>query len=138
MTAQSLPKLIAAIGGFTFLAFGGWALADPSGFFDTVAVFEPYNAHFVRDIGAFQVGLGATLLLAAFVTSDALVATLIGVGAGAVLHVVSHVVSLDDGGAPEVDVPFLSVLGAVLLVAGAVRWARIRQAPAASGEAGHR
>ncbi len=122
MSMQSFPKVMAAIGGFTFLGFGVWALVAPSGFFDAVAVFEPYNAHFVRDIGAFQVGLGATLLLAALLTSDALAAALLGVGAGAALHVVSHVASLDDGGTPEVDVPFLSVLGVVLLVAGVVRW----------------
>ncbi len=122
MTAQSFPKVIAAIGGLTFVAFGVWALVAPSGFFDAVALFEPYNAHFVRDIGAFQVGLGATLVLAAFLTSDALAAALLGGGAGAVLHVGSHLVSLDDGGTPEVDVPFLGVLGLLLLTAGIVRW----------------
>ncbi len=126
MTGRSFPAVAAAIGGFTFVGFGVWALVAPSGFYDAVAVFEPYNAHFVRDIGAFQVGLGATLLLAAFLTSDALAAALVGVGSGAVLHVVSHLASLDDGGTPEFDVPALSILGALLLVAGVIRWRRPR------------
>lgn len=124
MTVQSFPKVVAAVGGFTFLLFGVWALAAPSGFYDAVALFEPYNEHFVRDIGAFQVGLGATLTLAAFLTSDALAAGLIGVGAGAVLHVVSHLASLDDGGTPGVDIPVLSVLGVLLVVGGVMRWSR--------------
>lgn len=122
MTGRSFPAVAAAIGGFTFVGFGVWALVAPSGFYDAVALFEPYNAHFVRDIGAFQVGLGATLLLAAFLTSDALAAALVGVGSGAVLHVVSHLASVDDGGTPEFDVPALSILGALLIVAGIVRW----------------
>ncbi len=122
MTARSFPAVAAAIGGFTFVGSGVWALVAPSGFYDAVALFEPYNAHFVRDIGAFQVGLGATLLLAAFLTSDALAAALVGVGSGAVLHVVSHLASVDDGGTPEFDVPALSILGALLIVAGIVRW----------------
>lgn len=33
-------------------------------FFNTVAAFEVYNQHLLMDIGAFQMGLGAALLLA--------------------------------------------------------------------------
>ena len=67
------PKTMAAIGGMVFLVFGLWAMADASSFYNSIALFEPYNAHFIQDLGAFQVGLGLTLILAAFVTSDALV-----------------------------------------------------------------
>ena len=119
------PRLMAAIGGFVFLLFGGWALVSPAGFYETVATFEPYNAHFVQDIGAFQVGLGVTLVLAAFVTGDALLAALAGVGLGALAHVISHLVGLDAGGTPEIDVPSLSILAVLLLVAGAARWRRL-------------
>lgn len=124
------PRTIAAVGGFVLMTFGIWAMVSPVGFFEAVARFEPYNAHFLQDIGAFQVGLGAMLLLAAFVTNDALTAALVGGGAGALLHVVSHLVSLDAGGNPGVDVPSLSLLGVLLLVGGVVRWRRLR----ASGE----
>ena len=124
--AGGFPKTMAGIGGFVLVGFGLWAMASPSAFFDSIALFEPYNAHFIQDVGAFQIGLGLTLLLAAFVTTDALVAGLVGVGTGASLHVVSHLLALDAGGTPELDIPFLSILGLLLLVAGVVRWRRIR------------
>lgn len=123
--SRSFPRVIAAIGGFTFSGFGLWALAAPSSFFDRVALFEPYNEHFVRDIGAFQIGLGATLILAAILTSDALAAGLIGVGLGAMMHIVSHLVSIDAGGNPAVDIPVFSILGALLLAAGIMRWSQV-------------
>jgi multicomponent Na+:H+ antiporter subunit D len=49
----------------------------PTSFFEQAATFEPYNAHFIRDLGAFQIGLGAVLLLAAF-SRDALLVALAG------------------------------------------------------------
>lgn len=121
-----LPRVIAAVGGVVLVVFGGWAMVSPESFFETIALFEPYNGHFILDIGAFQLGLGATLLLAAFFTDDALLATLVGVGLGALAHVISHVVSLDSGGSPEIDVPSLSVLTIVLLIGGVIRWSRRR------------
>ena len=121
------PRAMAVLGGLFFFFLGVWALLAPSAFYESIALFEPYNVHFVQDLGAFQMGLGATLLLAAFVDSDALVVALIGVGIGASAHVVSHLLSLDSGGNPGLDIPVLSILGVVLLVAGAVRWRAIRQ-----------
>lgn len=109
--------------GGVFLLFGIFAMASPSGFYDAVARFEPYNAHFVQDIGAFQIGLGAVLLFSALLTSDALAAATLGVGVGSVAHLISHLAGLDAGGTPLVDVPFFSLLGAVLVVAG---WRRLR------------
>ena len=104
-----------------FLLFGVFALVSPSGFYEAVARFEPYNAHFLQDIGAFQIGLGAVLMFGALLTSDALAATTLGVGVGAVAHLISHLVGLDAGGTPLIDVPFFTLLGAVLLVAGVRR-----------------
>lgn len=43
-----------------------WALVAPRSFFTSLATFEPYNPHLLHDIGAFQIGIGAVLLLAAF------------------------------------------------------------------------
>jgi len=64
-----------------FVVFGVWAMADPRSFFEVLARFEPYNQHFLQDIGAFQVGLGAVLLLAVAMTAaDALAAALLGTG----------------------------------------------------------
>lgn len=119
---------MAAIGGFVLLVFGGWAMVAPRSFFDAIAAFDPYNAHFIQDIGAFQLGLAATLVLAAFITQDALTAALVGVGIGALAHVVSHVLSFDSGGNLQLDIPSLSILAVLLLVAGAMRWQRRRMA----------
>jgi hypothetical protein len=95
----------------------------PEAFFEAVATFEPFNAHLIRDVGAFMVGLGAVLLLAAAKpAADALAVALCGVGVGAVAHTLSHVVDRDHGGTPAVDIPFWVVLSLLLLWAGAARW----------------
>jgi len=122
-TLHQFPRTIGVLGGVSFLASGLWAIIAPESFFDAVATFEPYNQHFVQDIGAFQIGLGAVLLLAAIpARADALAVGLIGVGVGAAAHTVSHVVGRDLGGKPEVDIPFSAVLTVLLLAAGLMRW----------------
>lgn len=124
-----VPRVVAIVGGVTFVAAGGWAMVDPHSFFEAVALFEPYNRHFVQDLGAFQVGLGVVLLLAAVPRrADALSVALIGVGAGAALHFVSHIVGRDLGGAPERDIPTFAVLAVLLLAAGVLRWRHVWKA----------
>ena len=58
------PRAVAIGGGIGFVAPGVWAMVDPRSFFTALAAFEPYNQHVIQDIGAFQIGLGAVLLLA--------------------------------------------------------------------------
>jgi len=117
------PRLVAVLGGVFFLGSGLWAMVAPKAFFEAAATFEPFNAHFVRDVGAFMVGLGAVLLLAAARPAvDALAVALCGVGVGAVAHTVSHVVDRDHGGTPAVDIPVWTLLSLVLLWAGVARW----------------
>ncbi len=117
---SKMPARIAAFGGAVFVAFGLWAMIGPSSFFDQLAQFEPYNQHFIQDIGAFQLGLGAVLLLA-LRHSDSLASGLLGAGTGSAAHVVSHAIGADLGGTPAVDIPFFAVLSAVLLVGGVMR-----------------
>lgn len=123
------PRIVAAGGGAFFAVAGVWALIAPESFYDTLAAFEPYNQHLIQDIGAFQVGLGVVLLLAALPRADALATALLGVGAGSAAHVVSHVVGHDLGGQPAVDIPFFSILTVVLLTAGLLQWSRSRSDP---------
>ncbi len=111
---------MALAAGAAFVAFGTWAFLAPRSFFDTVATFDPYNEHFLHDIGAFQIGLGAVLLLGALI-DDALAAVLWGVGAGNVVHVVSHIIDRGEGGNPARDIPFFAVVSLVLLAAAAAR-----------------
>jgi hypothetical protein len=77
--ANRFPRVVAAIGGVMLAALGAFALIAPRSFFETVARFEPYNQHFIQDIGAFQIGLGVVLLLAAVPAyADALAVALLG------------------------------------------------------------
>jgi hypothetical protein len=110
------PRIVALIGGVLLLVLGLWAFAAPESFYEALAVYPPYNAHFVRDIGAFQVGLGLVLVLAARMP-DGLRAALLGVGGGGLLHAGGHLLDRDLGGNPVVDIPFLSILAVALLIA---------------------
>lgn len=115
--AQQGIRWVTFIGGAAFVLFGLWAFVAPQSFFDTLAAFDPYNAHLVRDIGAFQIGLGAVLLLVATLP-DAHGAALLGVGLGGAFHAVGHVIDRELGGSPATDIPVFSLLAALLLWAG--------------------
>ena len=126
---NALPRVVAIVGGAGFVALGAWAMVDPQSFFDAVARFEPYNQHFLQDVGAFQVGLGVVLLLAGLsARADGLTVALIGVGVAATLHTVSHIVGRDLGGVPDRDIPAFAVIAAILLAAGGSRWRHARAA----------
>lgn len=126
---MNLPRVVAVVGGAGFVAVGVWAMLDPRSFFEAVARFEPYNQHFLQDIGAFQVGLGIVLLLAGLSgRADGLTVALVGVGVAATLHTVSHLVGRDLGGVPGRDIPTFAVIAAILLVAGGWRWRHVRAA----------
>lgn len=115
------PRVVAGAAGVFFAAAGIAAFVAPAAFFEAAAAFEPYNTHLIRDIGAFQLGLGVVLLLAVWV-GDALVVALAGVGVGSLVHSVGHVLDRDLGGTPAVDVPFFGALSVLLLAAAFVRW----------------
>ena len=50
------------IGGLFMLVLGIWAFFAPASFAEFVAF--PYNRHLLHDVGAFQIGIGTTMLLA--------------------------------------------------------------------------
>lgn len=120
--APRWPRVIAIAAGIGFIAPGLWAMVDPRSFFTALAAFEPYNQHFLQDIGAFQIGLGVVLLLAgAQARADGLSVALVGVGVGAAFHALSHIIGRDLGGTPQTDIPLFTAMAAVLLIAG---WSR--------------
>jgi uncharacterized protein YjeT (DUF2065 family) len=125
-STERLPRGIAVAAGVVFLLPGLWAFLAPASFYEMAATFEPYNAHFIRDIGAFQIGLGLVLVLAAFVR-DALLVALLGVGTGAGFHLASHVIDRGHGGDPAVDLPVFGVVAVALLVAAAARATHLRR-----------
>lgn len=121
MSANRFPQLVALIVGAFFLLSGLWALLAPEAFVKTAASFNPYNQHFVQDIGAFQIGLGAVLLLVLVSSVDGLTAALLGVAIGSTAHVVSHVVGRDLGGRPTTDIPFFAIVTVLLFAAAVVQ-----------------
>jgi PPOX class probable F420-dependent enzyme len=74
---------------------GVWALVSPGSFADRVDF--PDHEHFLHDIGAFQLGIGVTLLLA-LIWRDALATALAGFLVANTVHAVNHAVDLDLGG----------------------------------------
>ena len=116
------PKIIAILAGLFLTVFGFWAFFDARSFFDQIANFPPYNPHLLHDIGAFQIGLGMTLLIAT-VWADALAAALAGGGVGAAMHAAAHWWDQDLGGRSS-DPYALTILAVVVLAAA---WLRRRR-----------
>jgi uncharacterized protein YjeT (DUF2065 family) len=131
-------RSVATATGVVFLVAGAWAFFAPASFFDAAATFEPYNVHLLRDIGAFQIGIGAMLVLALLVR-DALLAALAGAGTGAAFHLISHLIDHDLGGDPAVAVSGSS-LWTTAAARGMMRAAVDRRIPLklASGGSGRR
>ena len=118
MNRNRLLAVLTRLGAAFFLVFGLWSFLDPRSFFDQIAQFEPYNAHFLHDIGAFQVGIGATLAMALWRRTDAIFAALAGAGVGAGFHVATHIRDQDLGGSVS-DTVGLAVVAVLLLVGAA-------------------
>ena len=116
-TANTFLHLLVLVAGLLLLTSGLWAMLAPDSFYAVVATYPPYNRHLVHDLGAFLLGLGATLGLA-LALSDTLLAALSGNAVAGVAHFVSHVVDRELGGQPT-D-PLTIGLFALLLVALAV------------------
>jgi hypothetical protein len=113
--------LQAAVATLALISIGAglWAMTDSRSFYLNAAPFPPYNVHFLHDIGAFQIGLGACLL-AGLRLRDALLAVLVGNAFAGVAHFVAHVVDRDLGGHAS-DPYVFGVLAVVLIVLTAAR-----------------
>jgi hypothetical protein len=116
---QPYVTAILALTGAGMLAAGIWAWAAPRSFARFVAF--PYHEHFLHDLGAFQFGIGATLLLA-LVWRDAPTVALAGFLAANTLHAVSHAMDLDLGGRASDP----HAIGAVSLLVAAALVLRMR------------
>jgi hypothetical protein len=109
-------RAAAALVGLTYVFLGVWALLAPGSFYDSIATFPPDNAHFLRDVGAFQIGIGLTALAcAADPTGKRWV--MASVAAATALHVMTHVVDVDAGGSPVRDLASLVLMTVVAAVA---------------------
>ena len=88
--------VVTLLAGLGMAVAGGWSLLAPRSFAERVGF--SYHEHFLHDLGAFQLGIGATLLLA-LIWRDALATALAGFLLANTVHAVNHVVDLDLGGA---------------------------------------
>jgi PPOX class probable F420-dependent enzyme len=86
---------VTLLAGLSMVVPGVWALLWPSSFADAVGF--PRHTHFVHDAGAFQLGIGVTLLLAV-AWRDGLALALAGLLVANTLHTVNHAVDLNLGG----------------------------------------
>jgi predicted anti-sigma-YlaC factor YlaD len=102
----------------SMLGLGLWAFLDPPSFAGFVD-FAPYNQHLIHDAGAFQVGIGVSLLLALW-WPDGLVVALTGFAVASGLHTISHWTDRQIGG-HDSDVPTLGLLTLVAVLAIAER-----------------
>jgi hypothetical protein len=100
LSADRLLRLLIGLAALATIAPGLFAMLAPETFFNAVALYPPYNRHFIHDIGAFMLGLGAGLAFA-LVLTDALLVGLAANAVGAVAHFISHLVDRDLGGAPS-------------------------------------
>ncbi len=96
----------------------------PQNFFETLADYPPYNEHFLHDIGAFQIGLRATLVFALIWRSDALLVALAGCGVGGAFHIWAHLTDHDLGGETYQTV-IIGLVAALLFTGAAMQWRRI-------------
>jgi hypothetical protein len=119
---DTIARVLVGICAAFLLASGLFALLAPEAFFQLAAVYPPYNRHFIHDIGAFMLGLGAGLALA-LVLSDALLVALGATAFGAVAHFASHLADRELGGLPTDPVTF-GVFA--LVVVGLTIW-RVRR-----------
>jgi hypothetical protein len=118
---------IALLAAAFYGIFGAWALLAPRSFFDTVAAFPPYNEHFLHDLGAFQLGLGAAVL-GALAIRRSLVAVLAGVAVASVLHAATHAVDAHLGGQPT-DPWVLGLFAALVVLALIAAWRSAEEVP---------
>jgi hypothetical protein len=99
VSAESVLRLLVAVAALLLVASGLFAMIAPESFYDVAAIYPPYNRHFVHDIGAFMLGLGAVLGFA-LTWTDALLVALAGNAVAAVAHFISHLTDRDLGGMP--------------------------------------
>ena len=85
----TIAQIVVALAGVMHLLVGLAMLLAPMWFFVTIGTFPPFNRHYTGDMGAFQLALGAGLLVAA--RAPARQRLLIAVAAGGnLLHMLNH------------------------------------------------
>jgi hypothetical protein len=105
-TQGRVPKLwqrvfvtIAAIvAGCFMLIFGVWSLLF-SRSFAALVNFPPYNLHLLHDVGAFQIGIGVSVLVS-LIWSDSIGVALVAFIVAGTIHSINHTLDRHLGGHP--------------------------------------
>jgi hypothetical protein len=94
---QRVFVTIAAIvaGGF-MLVFGVWSLLF-SRSFAALIDFPPYNEHLLHDVGAFQIGIGVSVLVS-LMWSDSIGVALVALIVAGTIHSINHALDRPLGG----------------------------------------
>lgn len=118
LAATLFITTIVVLCGGAMLAFGFWALLWPPSVCPLHRL-PPYNEHLLHDVGAFQIGIGAILLLSLF-WSDTVALSLFGFVVSGWIHASHHALDLDLGGHAS-DQWFLGLLALLATLALIVR-----------------
>lgn len=89
MRPSKLTTTVLVLGALSFLVPGVWIFVATKNFADTVAPWADFSAHYLRDAGAFQIGLGVAVL-GVLLWRDAIGVVLAGFAAGTLMHALSH------------------------------------------------
>ncbi len=93
---QLSVRVLTGLCGLMMGVLGSWSLLAPASFARFID-FSPFNEHLLHDVGAFQIGIGITLLLST-VWKDPLGVALVGFVSADALHVANHALDLHLGG----------------------------------------
>src|SRR5689334_12192376 len=85
----SIAQVVVAIAGMAHLLVGLAMLLAPMWFFATIGTFPPFNRHYTGDMGAFQLGLGFGLLVAARAPARQRL-LILSAAIGNLLHALNH------------------------------------------------
>jgi len=112
MKAGRYVMVVTVLAGLGTAVAGVWCLVAPRSFAERVGF--AYHEHFLHDIGAFQLGIGGTLLLA-LIWRDALATALAGFLLANTVHTVNHVVDLGGTAWQALALAVVSVAAAAAL-----------------------
>ncbi len=115
---QPAVTAVVAVAALFMLVFGVWSFVWPESFASFVQF--PYHRHFLHDLGAFQIGIGAALVMA-LRWQDAIAVTLAGFVVATAVHAVSHLIDIALGGRTT-DWLILAVMALIAAAALAARW----------------
>ncbi len=88
---QSYVQSTLVAGGIFYIAVAAVLLLVPAWFYEAIAMYPPYNRHFMGDAGSFMLGLGLMLVwgMRSPVRYRAMIAI---VGIATLVHAINHII----------------------------------------------